>query len=107
MGRKPDELSKVSVASAKALGLRLEAPLKMTSVISLPRRLLALWSPRIHLIESTTLLLPLPFGPTTPVIPGAKSNRMRSAKLLNPKISSDVNMGGEEKRMSGEGRGNG
>ena len=90
----------------RLLGLRLEAPLKMTSVISLPRRLLALWSPRIHLMESTTLLLPLPFGPTTPVIPVAKSNRMRSAKLLKPKISSDVNMGGAERRMRGEGRGN-
>src|SRR4051794_6897804 len=87
------ELSKVSVASAKPVGLRLAEPLKMTSVISLPRRLFALWSPRIHLSASTTLLLPLPLGPTMHVIPAAKSNVVLSAKLLKPNRSRDFNMG--------------
>src|SRR5262245_65266092 len=64
----------------------------MTSVISFPRRLLGLWSPRIHLMESTTLLLPLPLGPTTQVTPGAKSKRVRSAKLLKPNRSSDLSI---------------
>src|SRR5262245_33595262 len=59
----------------------------MTSVISFPRRLLGLWSPRIHLMASTTLLFPEPFGPTTQVIPGAKSNLVLSAKLLKPNNS--------------------
>src|SRR5689334_8006598 len=85
-------LSKLSRASASAAGLRLAEPLKMTSVISLPRRLLGLWSPRIHLIESTTLLFPLPLGPTTHVTPGAKSKRVRSAKLLKPNKSSDLSI---------------
>jgi len=60
-----------SVASAVFMGLRPPAPepLKITSAISLPRRLLADCSPRTHLIPSTMLLLPEPFGPTTTVIP--------------------------------------
>src|SRR5262249_35758445 len=72
--------------------LRLAEPLKMTSIISLPRRLLGLWSPRIHLIESTTLLFPEPLGPTTQVTPGEKSKRVRSAKLLKPNNSSDLSI---------------
>src|SRR5258708_33489771 len=86
------ELSKLRSASARGAGLRLDEPLKMTSVISFPRRLLGLWSPRIHLIESTTLLLPLPLGPTTQVTPGANSKRVRSAKLLKPNRSSDLSI---------------
>src|SRR5262245_26669547 len=85
-------LSKLSSASARGAGLRFAEPLKMTSVISFPRRLLGLWSPRIHLIESTTLLLPEPLGPTTHVTPGAKSKRVRSAKLLKPNKSSDLSI---------------
>ncbi len=56
----------------------------MTSAISLPRRLLALCSPSTHLMASTMLLLPEPLGPTTTVMPGGKSNRVLSAKLLKP-----------------------
>src|SRR6185436_11323637 len=68
-------------------------PLKMTSAISPPRRLLADCSPRIHRTASTTLLLPDPFGPTTAVIPGAKSNRVLSANDLNPTSSRRLSMG--------------
>ena len=44
-------------------------PLKMTSAISPPRRLLALCSPSTQRTASTTLLLPEPLGPTMPVMP--------------------------------------
>src|SRR5947199_274630 len=49
-----------------------------------------LCSPRHHRMASTTLLFPLPFGPTKPVIPGVNSKRVARAKLLNPDISSDL-----------------
>ena len=39
-------------------------------------------------MASTMLVLPLPFGPTTEVIPGPKSTRMRCGKDLNPWMSS-------------------
>ncbi len=88
------ELSKVSVASAVFSGCREPEPLKMTSAISLPRRLLALCSPRTHLMASTTLLLPEPLGPTMAVMPGGKSKRVLSAKLLKPTSSSALSMAG-------------
>jgi hypothetical protein len=62
-------LSKCSVPSAMPEGARRSVPLKMTSVISLPRRLVGRPSPRIHLTESMTFDLPQPFGPTTAVKP--------------------------------------
>ena len=43
-------------------------------------------------MASTTLLLPLPFGPTTHVTPRANSKRVRSAKLLKPNNSSDFSI---------------
>src|SRR4051812_50125793 len=67
--------------------LREEEPLKMTSAISPPRSDLADCSPRIQRTASTTLLLPDPFGPTTAVMPGAKSSRVLSANDLNPTSS--------------------
>src|SRR5882757_855182 len=67
-------------------------PLKMTSAISPPRRLLALCSPSTQRTASTMLLLPLPLGPTTAVIPEEKSNCVLSAKLLNPTSSSRLSM---------------
>src|SRR5262245_57081311 len=68
--------------------LRREAePLKMTSVMSPPRRLLADCSPRAHLMASTTLLLPLPLGPMIPVRPSAKSKKVLSANDLKPTSS--------------------
>ena len=65
-------------------GLRLPEPLKMTSIIASPRRLLADCSPSTHLKPSTTLILPHPLGPTMPVMGQSKTNSVRSAKLLNP-----------------------
>ena len=64
----------------------------MTSAISPPRRLLALCSPSTQRTASTMLLLPLPFGPTTAVIPVEKSNCVLSAKLLKPTNSSLLSM---------------
>ena len=40
-------------------------------------------------IASTTFDLPLPFGPTTTVTPGSKSNTVVSAKDLKPLMVSD------------------
>src|SRR5580704_17597419 len=59
-------------------------PLKITSAISPPRRLLALCSPRIQRTASTMLDLPEPLGPTIAVTPSPKSNVVLSAKLLKP-----------------------
>ena len=67
-------------------------PLKMTSDMSLPRRLLALCSPSTHLMASTMFDLPDPLGPTITVIPGGNSNRVLSAKLLKPTSSSALSM---------------
>ena len=66
------------------MGLREAEPAKMTSIISLPRRLLLERSPRTHLMASTTLDLPQPLGPTTPVTSSSKENSVRSAKDLKP-----------------------
>src|SRR5262249_29182341 len=67
-------------------------PLKMTSAISPPRRLLALCSPRIQRTASTMLLLPEPLGPTIAVMPSPKVKLVLSAKLLNPIRSSRLSM---------------
>src|SRR6185436_4057181 len=60
----------------------------MTSSISSPRTDLYDCVPRTHLMASTTLDLPQPLGPTTPVTPVVKSNCVRLAKDLKPHISS-------------------
>src|SRR5438552_3130484 len=52
-----------------------------------PRRCFALCSPIAQRMASTTLLLPQPLGPTTPVMPSSKEKTMRSANDLNPVIS--------------------
>src|SRR5260370_7338975 len=85
-------LSKVMVTSARPRLRRDVEPLKITSAISPPRRLLALCSPRIQRTASTILLLPLPFGPTMPVMPAVKSNGVLSAKLLKPTNSKRLSM---------------
>src|SRR6201997_697688 len=72
------------VTSARPRLRRDVEPLKMTSAISPPRRLLALCSPRIQRTASTMLLLPEPLGPTTAVMPSPKVKVVLSAKLLNP-----------------------
>src|SRR5207253_7576142 len=78
--------------SAKPKLRREVEPLKMTSAISPPRRLLALCSPRIQRMASTMLLLPEPLGPTTAVRPSLKSKVVLSAKLLKPTSSSRLSM---------------
>src|SRR5687767_16024232 len=73
--------------SAAPVGLRASEPLKMTSSILSPRRLLALCSPRTHVSASATLLLPQPFGPTMAVTPRSNASSDRSEKDLKPEIS--------------------
>src|SRR5262245_41852165 len=73
--------------SAAAPGLRASLPLKITSSILSPRRLLALCSPSTHVMASATLLLPQPLGPTMAVTPWSKASSDRSEKDLNPDIS--------------------
>ena len=50
----------------------LDVPLKITSSIPDPLKLLAEVSPITHLRASTTFDLPQPFGPTIPVRPFSK-----------------------------------
>ena len=45
-------------------------------------------SPRTQRTASATLLLPLPFGPTTAVIPESNASSVLLAKVLKPWISS-------------------
>src|SRR5205085_10540509 len=82
--RKPLNRSRTS---ADAVGLRASLPLKRTSSIRSPRRLLALCSPITQVIASATLLLPHPFGPTMAVTPLSKASSDRSEKDLKPLIS--------------------
>src|SRR6056297_37193 len=80
------------VASAAPVGPRVCDPLKITSDMSLPRRLLGLWLPKTHFIASTMFDFPEPLGPTMTVIPSGNSNRVRSAKLLKPASSSALSI---------------
>src|SRR4029077_6975891 len=73
----------------KLSGLRLSVPLKITSAISPPRSDLADCSPKTHLIASSRLDLPQPFGPTIAVTPSWKLKNVLSAKDLKPNNSSD------------------
>jgi hypothetical protein len=50
-------------------GLRSRVPAKITSSMRVPRRLLALCSPKTQLIASLMLDFPQPFGPTMAVMP--------------------------------------
>src|SRR5439155_17764898 len=93
-------LSKVMVTSARPRLRRDAEPLKITSVISPPRRLLALCSPRIQRTASTILDLPEPFGPTIAVMPSPNSNTVLSAKLLKPTSSSRLSMGFPQRGVS-------
>ena len=56
----------------------------MISSILSPRSDFAFCSPNTHLTASETLLFPLPFGPTTAVIPLLNSNFTLSEKDLKP-----------------------
>src|SRR5579859_2347529 len=77
----------VRLTSARPVGGRVPVPLKMTSAIRSPRNMRALCSPSTQLMASDKLDLPHPLGPTTAATPSANSRRVRSAKDLNPSIS--------------------
>ena len=80
-----DALSKVRVTEAIPEGLRLAEPLKITSIIAPPRRLLADCSPRTHLMASTILDLPQPLGPTIPTTGRVESDLGLVGERLKPR----------------------
>ena len=94
-GALPAASSSVSTTSARLRLGRPAVPAKITSSISPPRRERALVSPIAQRSASTTLDLPHPFGPTTPVSPGRISTVWVSAKLLNPAILSRLKLTGK------------
>ncbi len=71
IGNRPDELSRVSITSARPRAGRLAVPAKITSSIFWLRTALGAWAPSTQAMASTTLDLPDPFGPTTTVTPGS------------------------------------
>src|SRR6266513_833696 len=79
----------VSETSANPTGLRVSAPLKITSAISSPRSDLADCSPSAQRTASSTLDFPQPFGPTIAVTPSWKSKTVLSTNDLKPNSSSD------------------
>src|SRR6266478_6057685 len=79
----------VSDTSANPTGLRVSAPLKMTSAISSPLSDFADCSPTAPRTASRTLDFPHPFGPTTAVMPSWKLRIVLSANDLKPSSSSD------------------
>src|SRR5206468_12064602 len=79
----------VSETSANPIGLRVSAPLKITSAISSPRSDLADCSPSAQRTASSTLDFPQPFGPTIAVTPSWKLKTVLSANDLKPNSSSD------------------
>jgi len=79
----PDSISRTSAA---AVAFRASLPLKITSSIWSPRRLLALCSPSTQTMASATLLLPQPFGPTMAVTPRSNASSDRSENDLKPEI---------------------
>ena len=70
--------------SARPSAGRCGVPAKMTSSILAERTVLGPWAPSTQATASTTLDLPLPFGPTTTVTPGSNSRVVGSANDLNP-----------------------
>ena len=66
------------------MGLRVSVPLKITSLMLLPRRVLALCSPKTQRTASLMLFLPLSLGPTMPVTLSGKTISVRLAKDLKP-----------------------
>ena len=77
-------LSNTSVTSAALIGLRFSVPEKIISSAFCPRKLRTLDSPKTHFIASVILLLPLPLGPITAVIPGENFTIVLSANDLKP-----------------------
>ena len=80
------ELSIVSETSALPRALLSVVPAKITSSIRCDLTALGACAPKTHATASTTLDLPLPFGPTTAVTPGSRSSVAESAKDLKPFI---------------------
>ena len=80
--------ARYNLTSAVPIGFRPSLPAKMTSSMRSPRRLLALCSPRTHVMASMTLLLPQPLGPTMAVTPSSNTRLARSGKLLKPEMAS-------------------
>src|SRR3954470_8980627 len=76
--------SSSSETSAKSRAGRAAVPAKMTSSIPAPRIDLGELSPITQRIASSTLDLPQPLGPTTPVRPGSTRSSAGSTKLLKP-----------------------
>src|SRR5687768_12100688 len=73
-----------SETSAKSRAGRIAVPAKMTSSMPAPRIDLGEDSPITQRIASSTLDLPQPLGPTTPVRPSSVRNSAGSTKLLKP-----------------------
>ena len=80
--------SRSSETSAIPNGALCSLPANTTSLISWPRRCLALCSPSTQRSASTMFDLPQPLGPTTAVMPRGKVSVVRSLKDLNPISSS-------------------
>src|SRR5215472_10198889 len=79
----------VSETSANPTGLRVSAPLNITSAISSPRSDLADCSPSAQRTASSTFDFPQPLGPTIAVTPSWKLKTVLSANDLKPNSSSD------------------
>src|SRR5207247_8826460 len=77
----------VRETSAKPTGLRVSAPLKITSAISSPRSDLADCSPRAQRTASSTFDFPQPFGHTNAVTPTCKLKTYKLSNVLKPKLS--------------------
>src|SRR6478735_2764287 len=81
---RPRVLSKISSTLARARGLRLTEPLKMTSIIESPRSADARVSPSTQRTASMTLDLPQPLGPTMPTSCPGTWIEVGSTNDLNP-----------------------
>ncbi len=84
MGSSPSVLSIVNDTSARPSAFFAAVPAKMTSSIFWERTAVGAWAPSTHAMASTTFDLPLPFGPTTTVMPGSSVSSAGSANDLKP-----------------------
>jgi hypothetical protein len=81
---RPSELSNISSTLARASGLRVPEPLKITSCIESPRSAEARDSPSTQRTASMTLDLPQPLGPTMPTSWPGTWIEVGSTKDLKP-----------------------
>ena len=77
-------LSIVIDTSARPSAFFAEVPAKMTSSIFWDRTAVGAWAPSTQANASTTFDFPLPFGPTTTVMPGSRTRLAGSANDLKP-----------------------